>query len=50
LFIALLAFVYMTVRHVGVLVKVLQKLDGVALKTSFRTNHAVLRVLGIQPL
>jgi hypothetical protein len=43
IFVALLAFVDMTVKHLRVLVKVFQRLDGVALKTTFRTNHVELQ-------
>jgi hypothetical protein len=43
IFVALLTFVDVAVRHLGVLVKVFQRLDGVALKTFFRTNHVELQ-------
>ena len=41
-FVAFFAFINMTIKHFGVTVKVLQKLNGVALKTIFRTNHVEL--------
>lgn len=43
IFVALLAFINVSVKHLGVLVKVFQRLDGVALKTIFRTNHVELQ-------
>jgi hypothetical protein len=43
IFVALLAFVDVAVRHLRVLVEVLQRLDGVALKTTFRTSHVELQ-------
>lgn len=45
IFVALFAFVYVAVKHLRVLIKVLQRLDGVALKTFFRTNHVELQWL-----
>ena len=43
IFVALFAFVDVSVKHLGVLVKILQWLDGIALKTIFRTNHVELQ-------
>jgi hypothetical protein len=43
IFVALLAFVDVSVKHSRVFVKVLQRLDGIALKTTFRTSHVELQ-------
>jgi len=40
------AFIEMTVSHSLVFIKLLYRLDGLALKTLFRTNHVVLLCCG----
>jgi hypothetical protein len=50
MFCTLLAFVEMPIGHFWMFVKLLQWLQGVALKTPFRTNHGLPFVLKTNPL